>query len=56
MNHVFVKNLLKRFKGNGEKSFVGSVEPSFNFKADDLIIDELCKYDLLMVDGLSNGR
>lgn len=46
------EEFVKRFKGNGEK-FVGSVEPSFNFKADDLIIDELCQYDLLMVDELS---
>lgn len=42
----------KRFKSNVDK-FVGPVEPSFSFKADDLIIDELCKYDLLMVDELS---
>ena len=53
INEPLLKNhFVKKFK-NLADTLVGPVEPSFNFKANDLITDVLCQYDLVMIDELS---
>lgn len=53
INEPLLKDhFVKKFKKLADK-FVGPVEPSFDFKANDLITDVLCQYDLVMVDELS---